>query len=206
MVLASYIHLSQHPLCYLFPHGLRSTAIQIYDLAIDPLSFFARKESNNISDILREAIAMKRRCKSCHLLSLLGCVLLAIRDVVVGDIMKHICHGASWCDAIDSDLLITAILGEDANEGVDGAFRSRIERVSRNTEVLGSIRRGHNDPASLGQVSICFSSNKKLTPSIQAKDSIEFLFRDILEMTEADNPGVAYSNIDMAEMGDCLVE
>ena len=61
-----------------------------------------------------------------YLLALFGGVLLAVGNVVLGDIVEHIGDGSTGRNGIDRDLLVAAILGENADEGVDGALGARV--------------------------------------------------------------------------------
>lgn len=56
------------------------------------------------------------------------------------DIVKHIGDCSSWRHGVHSNLLVTAILGQNAHERVNGTFGARVQRVFWYAEVLGCVR------------------------------------------------------------------
>jgi hypothetical protein len=119
---------------------LCSSTVQRNDLSIDPFTLIAGKKHNDTRDIDRKAIPCQRGGVRCHLgsasvnlpnrqwsaetycLSLFSRILLSTRNVVMRNIMEHVRDGATRCDRIHSDLFVTAVLGEDADERVDRAL------------------------------------------------------------------------------------
>lgn len=96
--------------------------------------------------------------------------------------MEHVCDGAARSNSVDSDLLVTAVLAKNADQGINGSFAARVQGVFRNGEVLGSVLGGKDDTTASFQVLVRFTSNKKLASSVQAEHAVEFFFGDILSI------------------------
>lgn len=54
--------------------------------------------------------------------------------------MEHVGDSATRGNGVDCNLSGTAVLGEYADKGVNGAFGARVQRVIRDTKVFGCVR------------------------------------------------------------------
>ena len=102
-----YIFMSRRVLCAVPPPSLRCSTVKGYGLPINPLGLFASQEANRPRNVNWESIPDKRgrmcrhlsivsgvlnfrKCLSAapsYLLALFGGVLLAVGNVVLGDIV-----------------------------------------------------------------------------------------------------------------------
>ena len=67
-----------------------------------------------------------------------------------------------------------AVLRKDAYKRLDGSLRTRVQRVIRHTEVLGSVGRYEDDTAALIEVAVGLASDEELSTCVDAEDAIEF--------------------------------
>lgn len=58
---------------------------------------------------------------------------------MLGAAVEHIRDSTARRDSIDSDLLVTTVLGQDAHKRINGAFRARVKRMLWDTEILGRV-------------------------------------------------------------------
>ncbi len=84
--------------------------IQRQHLPIDPLSFVARKEARDVGHVLWKAITMQWRCVGRHLQPFIRSILLAVRDIVLRNVVEHVRNSATRGDCVDGDLLISTVL------------------------------------------------------------------------------------------------
>lgn len=92
-------------------------------------------------------------------------------------VVEHVRDGSSGSDGIDGDLLPPGIFGQDLDEGGDGRFRRRVDRMAWYAIIEGGVGRHQNDSASLIQVTVRLAGNKELGAGVEAEYAIEFLFR-----------------------------
>ena len=89
-------------------------------------------------------------------------------------LVEHVRDRAPRRDRIDRDALVPAVLGEDADEGVDGALGARVEAVAGDGEILGRVG-GHKDDAAGGvEVAVGFAGDKELGARVEGEDAVEF--------------------------------
>ena len=141
-----------------------------------------------------------------HLLPLLRGILLAIGDIVLGDVVKHIGDGAAGRNGVDGDFFRATILGEDADEGVDGALGAGVKGVGGDAEVLGGVGGHEDDAAAVAQVAVGFAGDEELAARVEAEDAVELLLGDVFQVAEADDARVAADDVEAAEVGDGGVE
>lgn len=109
-----------------------------------------------------------------HLLALLSGILLAVGNVVLRDIMEHISDGPAGRNGIDRDLLVAAVLGENADERVDGALGARVERVFGHAEVFGCVGRHQDDASALVEMTVGLARHEELASCVEAENAVEF--------------------------------
>lgn len=127
-----------------------------------------------------------------HFIHLLIGKLIATWNVFASNSCIHVRLDSSRCNGVDGDLLVASVnrlsksatgcSGKDAeghyhaaNEGINGSFRSRVDRMLRDTLYRCRIGARQDDAATDTQMSVCFSCDKELATSVDSKDSIEFL-------------------------------
>lgn len=93
---------------------------------------------------------------------------------MVSDIMEHISHGTTGSHSVDGDLLCTTVLGQNWHEGLDGAFRARVDGVLGDNEGSGSVGAGQDDTAAGGEVFVCLPSDKVLAAGIDTENPVKF--------------------------------
>lgn len=113
--------------------------------------------------------------KTTYLHAFLGRVFLAIWNIVLGDVMEHVCDSAAGSNRVDCNLSGTAVLGEYSNKRVNGTFGTRVQGVIRDTKVFGCIGRHEDDTTSVIQVTVCLASHEELTSGVKADNAIKLL-------------------------------
>ena len=88
--------------------------------------------------------------------------------------MEHIRDSAARCDRIHRDLLMPAVLGHDAHEGLDRAFGAGVKRVLRHRKVLGRIRGHQDNTAALAEVAVGLARDEELRARVDSEDTVEF--------------------------------
>lgn len=109
-----------------------------------------------------------------HLLELLRGVFLATGNVVVRNIVEHVSHCATRRHSVDSNLLLTGILGHDSHKRVNCTLGAGVDGMVGNTEILGCVGGGQDNTTTLIEVAVCLTSNEKLTTGVKAEHTVEF--------------------------------
>jgi hypothetical protein len=113
--------------------------------------------------------------RATHLLALLGAKLVAVGYVVLRDVVEHVGDGAAGRDGVDGDLLVAAVLGHDADEGLDGALGAGVEGVLGHGEVLGRVGGHEDDAAAAAEVAVRLARHEELRPRVDAEHPVEFV-------------------------------
>ena len=115
-----------------------SGAINADDLAIDPLAILTGQEGGDAGNINGHADAVGGRPGGGILVDLLIGQVLAVGDVLLADLLVHVGLDAAGGDDVDGDLLVAAVDGHAADEGLDGALAAGVDSVLGHT--LGLTR------------------------------------------------------------------
>lgn len=130
-----------------------------------------------------------------YLLALLGTILLPVGDIVLRDVMEHVRHSTPGGHRVDSNLLVAAVLGEDAHKGVDGALGARVQRMPGYAEILGGVGRHQYDTPALVQVAVGLASHKELAACVEAEDTVELFLGHVGQVPEAHHTRVAADDV-----------
>ena len=94
---------------------------------------------------------------------------------MLADVVEHIRHRPARRDGIDGDLLVAAVLGEDADEGVDRPLGPGVERVLGHREVPGRVGRHEDDPPAGVEVAVRLACDEELPARVEREDAVELL-------------------------------
>jgi len=170
------------------------------DLAIDPLAVLRGEEADNASDVDWQTHAVHWRPGSGILVDLIVAQLLSTWNVLPAYCVVHVALDTTWCNAVYSDLLVTAIDGHAADEGLNGALGPGVGGMFGHALGLTGDGAHQNDAAADTKMLVCLPRNEELATSIDAEDTVEFLLGYILQMPERDNTRVGADNVELAEV------
>jgi hypothetical protein len=88
--------------------------------------------------------------------------------------VEHVGHSSTRGDGIDSDLLLAAVLGEDANKRIDRGLGTGVQRVFRYCEGDGSVGAHQDDAPAQVEVLVGLSRDEELATSVDVEDSVKF--------------------------------
>lgn len=91
--------------------------------------------------------------------------------------VKHVRHCAARRHGIDRNLLVAGVLGEDADEGVNGALGAGVERVPGHAKVPGRVG-GHEDDASaVVEMAVCLAGDEELAAGVEGEDAVKLFLK-----------------------------
>lgn len=105
--------------------------------------------------------------------ALLGGVLGTVGNVVVRSGVEHVGDGTTRGDSVDGDLLVANVLGQAADEGLDGTLGGRVQGVAGHAEAVGSVGGHQDDAAALIEVLVRLTSDEELGTSVEAEDAVK---------------------------------
>lgn len=147
---------------------------------------------------------------------------------MVCNIVKHVSHCATRCHSVDSNLLLTGVLGHDSHKRVNGSLGARVDGVVGNTEVLGCVGGSQDNTTTLIEVAVCLTGNEELPTGVKAKYTVKFFLyatrimisnriflihsnpkitylSHVSEVSKADNAGVADNNVESTKVSNGIV-
>jgi len=175
-------------------------SVNTNDLSIDPLTIIRSQEGDDTGNIERLANTIVWRPSGSILIDLIVAQLLTTGNVLLADGVIHISLNTTRGNAVDSNLLITAIDSHAASKGLDGTLGARIDSVLWNTLGLTSDGSHENDTTTNLEVLVSLTSDEELSPSVDGEDAVEFLLCDIFKMTERDDTRVGGDDVELAKV------
>lgn len=177
-----------------------SSAINTKDLAVDPFTILTGQESGDARNINWHTHSVHGRPCSRILINLLIVQVLAVGDVLLAHGVVHVSLDTTGGDGVDGDFLVAAVDGHAAHESLDGTLAAGVDGVFGHALGLACDGAHEDDAAADFKVLVCFSCDEELAASVDAEDSVEFFFSDILEVAEGDDAGVGDDNVEFAEV------
>lgn len=132
--------------------------------------------------------------------------LLASGNVLLADSVVHVSLNTAGGDSVDSDLLVAAVDGHAAHEGLDGALGARVDGVLGHTLSLAGDGAHEDDAAADGKMLVGLAGDEELAAGVDAEDAVELLFGDILQVAEGNDAGVGADNVELTVVLESLRE
>lgn len=175
------------------------------DLAVDPVTILGRQEGNNASNVDGLTDTVAGRPGGGVLVDLVVVHLVSTGDVLLAHSVVHVGLDSTGGNAVDSDLLVTAVDGHAADEGLNGTLGARVDGVLGDTLGLTSDGAHHDDPAANLHVLVGLTGHEELTAGVDPEDAVELLLGNILQVAERDNTRVGAADVELAKVLDGLL-
>jgi len=176
------------------------------NLSIDPFTISRSEESNNASNIKWLANTVVWGPGSSVLIDLVVVEFLAIWNVLFADSVIHISLDTTWCNTVDSDLLVTTVDGHASSKGLNGTLGSRVYSVLWNTLGLSGDGSHKDDSSTNFKVLVSLPSYEELSSSVDVEHTVELFLGNIFEVTERDDTRVAADDVQLSEVSLGLFE
>lgn len=167
---------------------------------VDPFTVLACQEADHASDVDGLADAVEWGPGAGILVDLVVGELLTTGDVLAADLVVHVGLDATRGDAVDGDLLVTAVDGHAANEGLDGTLGTGVDGVLGDTLGLAGDGSHEDDAAADLKVLVGLTGNEELPTGVDFHNAVVLLLGDVLQVAEGDNAGVGRYDVDLAEV------
>lgn len=177
-----------------------SSTVDTNDLSIDPLTVLGGQEGGDSGDVDGHADAVHGGPGGGVLVDLLVVEVLAVGDVLLAHGVVHVGLDAAGGDGVDGDLLVAAVDGHAAHEGLDGALGARVDGVLGDT--LGLARdAAHEDDAAAGlEVLVGLAGHEELASGVDVEDAVKLLLGHVLEVAEGHHARVGHDDVELAKV------
>nr|POE98246.1 hypothetical protein CFP56_64839 [Quercus suber] len=139
-----------------------------------------------------------------YLVHLVIAEVLAVGDVLAAHGVVHVGLDAAGGDGVDGDLLVTAVDGHAADEGLDRALGARVDGVLGHALGLAGDGAHEDDAAADGKVLVGLAGDEELAAGVDAEDAVELLLGHVLQVAERHDAGVGADDVQLAEVLDGL--
>lgn len=176
------------------------------NLSVYPATILRGEESNDTSNIKGLADTVERRPGLSILVDFVVAEFVAVRDVLPAHSVVHVGLDAAGSDAVDGDLLVTAVNSHAAHKGLDGTLGAGIDGVLGDTLCLAGDGAHKDDATTLFHVLVCLAGDEELAAGVNAHDAVILLFSDVLQVAEGNDARVGAADVNLAEVLNGLVE
>ena len=176
------------------------------DLSVDPLTILGGEEADDTGNVDWLTDTVHWGPGGGVLVDLLVGEVLSVGNVLLADGVVHVGLDTTWGDAVDSDLLVTAVDGHAADKGLDGTLGAGVESVLWDTLGLASDGSHEDDAAADGEVLVGLTGDEELTTGVDGHDAVVLLLGNVFQVTEGNDTGVGADNVELTEVGNSVVE